>query len=172
MKNRTVNLLLAITILFVGFTIGFSLGRNANHEPVQLSVLQSADTTHASVQAVAADSAATAVAGTTAAPADTALPSDTATSDSTVETITEETAPPQEAVAQESAAQQSGLVNVNTADLAALMMLPGIGEVLAQRIIDYREAYGNFHSLEELTNIKGIGTKRLEAILDYATVGG
>lgn len=66
----------------------------------------------------------------------------------------------------------SGLVNVNTADLETLKTLPGIGDVLAQRIIDYREAHGPFSSLEELTNVSGIGTGKLEAIWDYATVGG
>ena len=66
----------------------------------------------------------------------------------------------------------TGPVNINTADIDALMTLPGIGEVLAQCIIDYREDNGPFHSLEELINVSGIGPKRLEAILDYATVGG
>ena len=40
MKNRSVNILLALTILFVGFTVGFSLGRNTGHDPVQLSVIR------------------------------------------------------------------------------------------------------------------------------------
>ena len=72
----------------------------------------------------------------------------------------------------ETAAPFTGPVDINTADLDALMTLPGIGEVLAQRILDYRQKNGNFQSLEELTNVNGIGTKRLEAILDYATAGG
>ena len=66
----------------------------------------------------------------------------------------------------------SFLVNINTASAQELAMLPGIGEVFAQNITAYREANGNFLTPEELLNVEGIGPSRLEAILDYITVGG
>lgn len=68
-------------------------------------------------------------------------------------------------------ASSNGKVNINTATLAELTTLPGIGEVLAQRIIDYRQENGSFSTLEDLANVSGIGTKRLEGLSDYATVG-
>lgn len=64
------------------------------------------------------------------------------------------------------------LIDINTADQQTLMLLPGVGEVLSQRIIDYREANGPFQALSELLNVNGIGQSRLEAILPLATVGG
>lgn len=63
-------------------------------------------------------------------------------------------------------------VNINTADLATLMTLDGIGQVYAQRIIDYRNEHGPFADIADITNVPGIGTKRFEAIMDKITVGG
>ena len=62
------------------------------------------------------------------------------------------------------------LLNLNEATKEELESLPGIGRVLAQRILDYREAYGDFLALEELTNVEGIGEGKLEEIRDLITV--
>ena len=55
---------------------------------------------------------------------------------------------------------------LNTGDAAALDALPGIGPVLSERIVTYREEHGAFVYPEDLRNVKGIGEKRLQAILD------
>ena len=49
-------------------------------------------------------------------------------------------------------------ININTADAATLMELPGIGEVKAAAIIDYRQTHGPFADIREITSVKGIGT--------------
>lgn len=66
----------------------------------------------------------------------------------------------------------SGLVDVNTADATALEDLPGIGPALAERIVAYREEHGPFGSVDDLTDVPGIGDAKLEALRDSATVGG
>lgn len=57
-------------------------------------------------------------------------------------------------------------VSINTAGFKELCTLPGIGESTAQRIIDYRENVGLFSCLEDLMNVKGIGTVRFEKLKD------
>ena len=66
---------------------------------------------------------------------------------------------------------EKGKLNINTATAQELTMLPGIGEVLAQRIVDYRNEHGAFTSIDELLNVKDIGPVRLEKITDYITIG-
>ena len=63
-------------------------------------------------------------------------------------------------------------ININTADSALLQQLPGIGQVLAERIIAYRTEHGPFETLSQLTLVPGIGPDRLEGLKDYATTGG
>lgn len=61
-------------------------------------------------------------------------------------------------------------ININTADINELQKLKGIGLTYAQRIVDYRQENGEFKSIEELLNIKGIGEKRLEDIKTFITL--
>lgn len=65
-----------------------------------------------------------------------------------------------------------GRIDINTATLQQLQLLPGIGEVTAQRILDYRNEHGYFSSMEELMNVSGIGEKKLAQIEPYVKIGG
>ena len=128
MKKPRFSVLIAVTLLFAVFTIGFFLGRNGNHGGVELSVPESM----------------------LSAPAETAAPEQTAAETRTVVFP----------------------IDINTADAETLTALPGIGAVLAERIVAYRLENGNFAAVEGLRNVEGIGEKRMEAILDLITVGG
>ncbi len=59
------------------------------------------------------------------------------------------------------------LVDLNTAGKEELVLLPEIGPVLAERIIEYRTSSGGFRSREELLRVKGIGEKKYSKILPY-----
>ncbi len=69
------------------------------------------------------------------------------------------------------AADDEGKININTATAEELISLKGIGEALAQRIIEYRGASGPFETVDDLMNVKGIGPKILSDNLDRITVG-
>ncbi|MEU1847345.1 helix-hairpin-helix domain-containing protein [Micromonospora sediminicola] len=64
----------------------------------------------------------------------------------------------------------AGPVNLNTATLAQLDALPGVGPVLAQRILDHREQHGGFRSVSDLRQVEGIGDARYEQLKDLVTV--
>lgn len=62
-------------------------------------------------------------------------------------------------------------LNINTADKEQLQQLTGIGPVTAAAIVEYREQNGDFASIDELTEVRGIGPATLENLRDIITVG-
>ena len=62
-------------------------------------------------------------------------------------------------------------VNINTASAEELQLVPGIGPVTAEKILQMRKSYGAFKSVDDLAAIRGIGKKRLDKMRKYLTVG-
>jgi competence protein ComEA len=66
--------------------------------------------------------------------------------------------------------QAAPKVNLNRASADELQVLPGIGPVLAQRMVDWRKAHGRYRTVDDLQEVKGIGKKRLEQLRPLVTV--
>lgn len=62
-------------------------------------------------------------------------------------------------------------IDINSATKVQLMELHGIGELLAERIVAYREENGPFATIDDLMNVEGIGEKKLKAITEWIKVG-
>ena len=68
-------------------------------------------------------------------------------------------------------AMPAGKVNINTATAQQLAELPGVGDKLAARIVEYRQKAGSFKATQELMNVQGVGEKNFARIQAHLTVG-
>lgn len=66
--------------------------------------------------------------------------------------------------------EKDGLININTAPVSVLTKLDGIGEKMAQRIVDYRIENGPFETIQDIMKVSGIGEKRFKVIKSHITV--
>jgi competence protein ComEA len=62
------------------------------------------------------------------------------------------------------------IVNINTADEPTLELIPGVGPVTANAILDYRDRVGRFSTIEQLLDVNGIGPATIENIRPYITI--
>ena len=159
MKNKTLAMLAALVLLFSGFTGGFFLGRNTRVSAIQ--------TTKTVYETVPPETVVVLREVLVTLPPETTSPTPETTAPPSKSTSSGSTNPSGKKTGQ---SKVSFPVNINTASKKELDALPGIGEVLAQRIIDYRNAHGAFGSVDELVKVKGIGEKTLAKLKPYATV--
>lgn len=63
------------------------------------------------------------------------------------------------------------LIDLNTASIAELELLPGVGPAMAARIVEYRQKIGRFTSIEQLDSVRGIGARTMERLRPLVKVG-
>ena len=150
MKNKGISwLIYCIMAVLCAFSLGWVLGSGGTHETVTVQVSSQPQ-------------------GTKETPAS----QETQTPEAPQET--QEEAPPELEEAEQqtplSAPTEEAPLNLNTATQAELELLPGIGPVLAQAILDYRDSFGGFSAKEQLKEVSGIGEKRYAAVEALITV--
>ena len=150
MKNKGISwLIYCIMAVLCAFSLGWVLGSGGTHETVTVQVSSQPQETQESP-----------------APEETQTPE-------APEEIQEEAPPELEEAEQQtqlSAPTEEAPLNLNTATQAELELLPGIGPVLAQAILDYRDSFGGFSAKEQLKEVSGIGEKRYAAVEALITV--
>lgn len=160
MKNSSTAVLIAVTLAFAAFAGGFYLGRNTAQNSIEISAYQTT-ASPTSPTSSATEPSQTVPASTSA---DNAALQPAATSDPTAPSATAADS------TTGSTEPASFPININTATLEELVLLPGIGPTLAQRILDFREEIGSFRHIDELLDVKGIGEKKLAKIREYITL--
>lgn len=150
MKNKGISwLIYCIMAVLCAFSLGWVLGSGGTHETVTVQVSSQPQETQA-----------------------TPASQETQTPEAPEETQEEAPLELEEAEQQTplSAPTEEAPLNLNTATQAELELLPGIGPVLAQAILDYRDSFGGFSAKEQLKEVSGIGEKRYAAVEALITV--
>ena len=150
MKNKGISwLIYCIMAVLCAFSLGWVLGSGRTHETVTVQVSSQPQETK-----------------------ETPASQETQTPEGPQETQEEAPLELEEAEQQTqlSAPTEEAPLNLNTATQAELELLPGIGPVLAQAILDYRDSFGGFSAKEQLKEVSGIGEKRYAAVEALITV--
>ncbi len=150
MKNKGISwLIYCIMAVLCAFSLGWVLGSGGTHETVTVQVSSQPQETK-----------------------ETPASQETQTPEAPQETQEEAPLELEEAEqqTQQSAPTEEAPLNLNTATQAELELLPGIGPVLAQAILDYRDSFGGFSAKEQLMEVSGIGEKRYAAVEALITV--
>jgi comEA protein len=178
LKIKLEIVVVSLTALFLAFTIGLFAGRAkgggvviqyslSSPPPVTLDASEIAEPTATFLSPATLQ---TTEPSPSPLPALEAVPEPTLVIVSAPETLPAQESPPKITTAPQSGKSADGKIRINYATAKELESLPGIGPVLAVRIMEYREKHGAFKSAAQLKNVSGIGDKKYAALKDMVTV--